>query len=584
MKALTRFFLLPLASLLMAGLLWTCSEDFLEVSPRGALSPELLRGEAGIKNLLLGTYAQLGGRGNYFSGASNWVNGSIQGGEANKGTNDGDFTEINEAVRYQLQSTSRIPNDRWGGIFEGINRANETLDALVNTFDPISTFTQAERDAIEGEARFLRAHYYFQLKISYNQAPIILPGMIPEEESAVVSTQDLYPFIEDDLRYGYNNLPETAAEAGRANKWAAGAYLGKVLLFQEKWGEARTVLQDVVNNGQTTNGQPYGLLDNYADAFNAEFDNSKESVFAVQAAANSGTTNVANPDFVLNFPHNNGPGNCCGFFQPSFDLANSFRTSDGLPLLDNSYNNADNRLVTDQGVPGFDPDDPSTFFTPDAGPIDPRLDHSVGRRSIPYLGFGPHPGVLYVRDQPYGGPYTPKKFVYYADQEGSLSDGTSWTKGYASMNYNIIRFADVLLMLAEAEIETDNIDAGRTLINLVRERAANDESAIKNEDGTEAANYEIATYDSFSSKDEALTALYMERKLELSGEGHRFFDLRRWGIAKTELDRIIANEQQYLPIAYGGAAFTTPQDLFYPIPQGQIDLQGTDIYTQNPGY
>jgi hypothetical protein len=581
MKALNRFFLLPLAALCMAGLLWTCSEDFLEVSPRGALSPELLRGEDGIQNLLLGTYAQLGGRGNYFSGASNWANGSIQGGEANKGTNDGDFTEINELVQYKLETTSRIPNDRWVGIFEGINRANETLDAVANTFDPISTFTQEERDGVEGQARFLRAHYYFQLKISYNQAPIILPGMTPEEEAAVVSTTDLWSFIEDDFRFGYENLPETFNQAGRANKWAAGAYLGKALLYQEKWGEARTVLQDVVDNGQTTNGQPYGLLDRYSDAFNAETDNSRESVFAVQAAANTGTTNNANPDFVLNFPHNtgaDGPGNCCGFFQPSFDLANSFRTQDGLPLLDNSYNEDGNKLVNDQGLGGGDP------FTPDAGPVDPRLDHSVGRRGIPYLGWGPHPGFPFIRDQPYAGPYSPKKFVYYAGQEGTLSDGTSWTRGYGSMNYNIIRFADVLLMLAEAEIESNNLDAGRALINQVRERAARPEGWIMNDDGTPSANYEIDTYDSFSSQDEALTALYFERKLELSGEGHRFFDLRRWGIAKAELDRIIANEQPLLPVAYAGATFTDPQDLFYPIPQAQIDLQGSAVLPQNPGY
>lgn len=580
MKALNRFFLLPLATLLMAGLLWTCSEDFLEVAPRGALDETVLSSEVGIEGVLLGAYAQLGGRGNYFAGASNWVNGSIQGGEANKGTNDGDFTDINEAVQFKLETTSRIPRDRWNGIFNGITRANSALKLLSISTDPL--LTDADRTRIEGEARFLRAHYYFQLKISYNQAPWLTPELSVDEQQMVVSSTEIWGNIEADFRYGYENLPETLGQAGRANKWAAGAYLGKTLLFQEKWGEARTVLRDVVNNGQTTNGQAYALLDNYAEAFNATFDNSSESVFAVQAAANSGSTNNANPDFVLNFPHNtgaDGPGNCCGFFQPTFDLASSFRTQDGLPLLDNSYNDAGNALVNDQGLGGGD------AFTPDAGPVDPRLDHSVGRRGIPYLGWGAHPGFPFIRDQPYAGPYSPKKFVYYADQEGSLSDGTSWTRGYGSMNYNIIRFADVLLMLAEAEIESDGLDAGRTLINLVRERAANTGGWIRNTDGTPAANYDIATYDeAFASKDAALTALYFERKLELSGEGHRFFDLVRWGIAKTELDRIIAHEQGLLPVAYSGATFTVPQDLLYPIPQSQIDLQGAAILPQNPGY
>ena len=95
---------------------------------------------------------------------------------------------------------------------------------------------------------------------------------------------------------------------------------------------------------------------------------------------------------------------------------------------------------------------------------------------------------------------------------------------------------------------------------------------------------EIEEYDDFSNADQARTALYFERKLELSGEGHRFFDLRRWGIAKSELDRIIAHEQRFLPVAYANAEFETPQDLFYPIPQAQIDLQGTEVLSQNPGY
>ncbi|MEM6770764.1 MAG: RagB/SusD family nutrient uptake outer membrane protein, partial [Bacteroidota bacterium] len=502
MKALTRFFFMPVALLVTACVLWACSEDFLEVAPRGALDTNVLSSEAGIDGTLIGAYSQLGGRGNYFSGASNWANGSIQGGEANKGTNDGDFTDINELVQYLLQSTSRIPSDRWRGLFEGVTRANSVLTLLAASEDPL--LTDDDRARLEGEARFLRGHYYFQLKISFNQAPWLDAGLSVEEQQMVVSSENIWGNIEADFQFAFDNLPATQGQAGRANRWAAGAYLGKTFLFQGKWGEARTILQNVVNNGVTANGLAYGLLDRYADAFNAEFDNSKESVFAVQAAANTGSTNNANPDFVLNFPHNtgaDGPGNCCGFFQPSFDLANSFRTVGGLPLLDNSYNDGANALVNDQGLGGND------TFTPDAGEVDPRLDHSVGRRGIPYLGWGPHPGFPFIRDQPYAGPDSPKKFVYYGSQEGTLSDGTSWTRGYGSMNYNILRFADVLLMLAEAEIETGNLDAGLALINRVRARAANQDGWITNDDGSPAANYVINEYTSFADADEARTAL-----------------------------------------------------------------------------
>jgi hypothetical protein len=575
MRSYKKLFTLLTGALLTGTLLWTCSDEFLEVSPRGALAPNILATEAGIEGVLLGAYAQLGGRSNYFSGASNWVNGSIQGGEASKGTENGDFTDINEVVRYQLNPTSRVPNDRWVGLFEGVSRANAALSLLALSDDPL--LTEEDRQRLEGEARFLRGHYYFQLEISFDQAPFLEAGLTLEEQQQVVSS-DLWPFIEADFQYAFENLPETLSEAGRANKWAAGAYLGKTYLYQEKWTEARTILRDVVENGNTTNGQDYALLEHYADAFNAEFDNSSESVFAVQAAANTGTTNVANPDFVLNFVQGRQPGGCCGFFQPSFDLTNSFRTEDGLPLLDNSYNSPDNRLDSDLGVPS------SEAFTPDNSPVDPRLDHSVGRRGIPYLDWGLHGGASWIRDQGHGGPYLPKKFVFYQSQAGTLSDGTSWTAGYGAMNYNIIRFADVLLMLAEAEIETGNIEEGRELINRVRARTKNDPNFVKFDDGSAAANYDIELYDSFSDKDMALRALYFERKLELSGEGHRFFDLRRWGLAEPELNRIVDFERMFLPIAYAGAEFVTPQDLYYPIPQAQIDLQGQEILPQNPGY
>jgi hypothetical protein len=165
---------------------------------------------------------------------------------------------------------------------------------------------------------------------------------------------------------------------------------------------------------------------------------------------NTGSTQNANYFDDLNYPYNtgpDGPGNCCGFFQPSFQFANKFRTKDGLPLLDGSYNSPANALKNDYGINSGD------AFTPDAGEVDPRLDHTVGRRGIPYLDWIAHPGKAWIRSQVYAGPYSPKKYVYYKSQEGTFTDASSWTRGYAVMNYTIIRFADVLLMAAEAKIQ-----------------------------------------------------------------------------------------------------------------------------------
>lgn len=241
-------------------------------------------------------------------------------------------------------------------------------------------------------------------------------------------------------------------------------------MYQKKYADAKALFDLVIANGKTTNGKKYALVSNYAQIFNASNDNHEESVFSVQSAANTGSTNNSNWFDDLNYPYNtgpSGPGNCCGFFQPTFEMGNSFRTTaQGLPLLDGSYNSTANALKTDYGL------ESKTPFTPDAGNLDPRIDHSVGRRGLPYLDWQDHPGKDWIRDQPYAGPYSNKKYVYYKSQEGTLTDGSSWTRGYATMNYTVIRFGDVLLMAAEAEIETGNLEKAREYINQIRNRAA----------------------------------------------------------------------------------------------------------------
>jgi hypothetical protein len=247
-------------------------------------------------------------------------------------------------------------------------------------------------------------------------------------------------------------------------------------------------------------------------------------------------------------------------------------------MLDGSYNSAANALKNDQGKLGTD------AFTPDAGNLDPRIDHSIGRRGIPYLDWQKHPGFDWIRDQSYAGPYSPKKFIYYKSQEGTLTDGSSWTRGYATMNYCIIRYADVLLMAAEAEIEAGSVEKAREYVNLVRTRAANADGFVK-DGAVNAAKYVITTYAApWSDKAAARNAVRFERKLELSGEGHRFFDLVRWGIAETTLNAYLAQEGKVLTTALGGATYKTGKAEYQPIPQDQIDLQGAAVLKQNPGY
>lgn len=559
---------------------YSCSDSFLEVPVTGQLDEGILSSRQGLESSLIAVYSQVNGRANRMASPSNWVWGSIRGADANKGTDPGDFSDINPIQRYEALPTQGVIRDKYAGLYEGIARANATLKLLGKAAADVPADFKT---SIEAQAKFLRAHYYFELKRDFGNVPYVDENIDYGTGIELVKNDtELWPFIEADMTFAYNNLPPTQTQVGRVNKWAAAAYLAKIYMYQKKFTEAKALYDDIIPNGQTSNGKPYGLVPKFADVFRGSNDNHEESVWAYQAAANTGSVNNANPEFDLNWPYNtgaDGPGNCCSFFQPTFTMANSFRTNGGLPLLDGSYNDPANELKTDMGL------ETSDAFTPDAGPLDPRIDHSIGRRGIPYLDWMDFPGKAWIRNQPNAGPYQTKKFVYYKADKGSLQDNSSWTPGYTAMNFPIIRFADVLLMAAEAEIEVGSLETARTYINRVRGRAANPEGFVM-KNGSPAANYVISLYNTpFASQDEARTVVRFERKLELSGEGHRFFDLVRWGTAEAELNAYLEYESPKLPLgALSGAKFTSGQDEFLPIPQDQIDLVGADILKQNPGY
>lgn len=558
----------------------SCSDKFLEVPATGQLSEAQLNSKAGIEGLLVAAYAETNGRGfRRVTSTFNWMRGSISGGDANKGSNSGDYGDLIPWMTYQLYPSLGDIGQKWNAMYEGISRANAVLRILPKAGADV---TEADKQRISAEARFLRAHYYFDLKRMFNMVPFVDETLTYGNGiEKVPNNTDIWPKIEADLDYAYKNLPATQSLVGRSNKWAAAAYLAKIYLYQKKYQEAKLLFDEVIANGVTSGGLKYALVANYTDIFNAAKETNSESVFAIQAAANTGSTDNANTDLGLNYPYgSSAPGGCCGYFQPSFELANSFRVNaQGLPLLDGSYNAGANQLKTDQGMISDQP------FTPDAAPVDPRLDWSIGRRGIPFLDWGVHPGYSWIRDQSFGGPYSPKKFIHYKSQVKNLSDATASTDTYSAINYNIIRFADVLLMAAEAEIEVGTLQKAQTYVNMVRERAANKEAWVKTADGKAAANYVIAPYTApWTDKVAARQAVQFERKLELSGEGHRFFDLVRWGTAEKVLNDFLNYEKVKLPVAYSGGRFTSGRDEFAPIPQTQIDYQGQDILTQNPNY
>lgn len=556
----------------------SCSDDFLEVPPTGLLGEAQLVSLAGIDASLIAAYSQVNGRGNRLASPSNWVWGSIRGGEANKGTDPGDFSSINPFQRFEANSASNDLGAKWNGAYEGVARCNNVLRLLANAGPDV---TPADVTRISAQARFLRGHYYFELKRDYGNTPYVDETLdYGSGLEDVKNDKDLYPFIEADLKFAADNLPATQSQVGRVNSWAAKSYLAKVYMYQDKFPAAKDLFDDVIANGVTSNGLKYDLVSYYDDMFRGRNDNHQESIWAYQSAAGTGSVANANPEFDLNFPYNTGPtgpGNCCGFFQPTFTFVNSFRTdANGLPLLDGSYNMGANQVKTDMDL------ETSDAFTPDAGNLDPRVDHTTGRRGLPYLDWIDHPGKAWIRNQGNAGPYSPKKYVYEKSEAGTFQDNSSWTPGYTGINFLIIRFADVLLLAAEAEIEAGSLEKAREYVNRVRTRAMN--SKIMRADGTMAANYVVDTYKSaWTDKEVAKLAVRFERKLELGMEGHRFYDLVRWNTVQAEIDAYLAYDSQFLGAAFGGAKFTAIHKIL-PIPQDQIDLVGKEILIQNPGF
>lgn len=561
-------------------LLSGCSDEFLDVNPKAALSSEALQNANGVNALLIGAYALLDGwatpEGAYRSyqvGADNWVFGSVASDDSYKGTIAGDQPPISLIEQGNIASDNIYFRGKWRGMYDGIARTNDVLQILPKVTD----LTDAERQSIEAQARFLRGHYHFELKKMYNNVPYIDENIYDPndlESTKIPNNEDIWSKIEADLQAAYNVLPTTQAQKGRPTKWAAAATLAKAYLFQGKYSEAKTLLEEIVTSGQ------YRLVDRYHDNFRAVTNNNAESIFEVQYSVNDGAPGGENGNIgsTLNYPYGGGGvTTCCGFFQPSQNLVNAFKTdAGGLPLLD-TFNDSD--VTNDQGI------ESTASFTPYAGTLDPRLDWTVGRRGIPFLDWGLHPGKAYIRDQAYGGPYSPKKHVMYRSDVGTNT--FAGNPRLNANNYRMIRYAHVLLWLAEIEVELGNLEAARGYVNQVRRRAARPESMVTKTDGTPAANYLIAEYTTaWTDQAMARKAVQFEQRLEFAMEGHRRFDLVRWGIADVTLNAyylVEGTKRSYL----NGVKFVPGKHEYFPIPIQEIlnsQLNGQPTLQQNPGY
>lgn len=538
---------------LAASMLLTlsCSDSFLSEKPVGEFSPEQAQDEKNIEGIIVSAYAVLDGvylSDGINSGCSNWQFGDVVSDDAYKGGGGtGDQNQIHLMEIFNANSTVVDFEARWLALYEGVKRCNQAIRTL-----NASTFDKKEQRL--AEMRFLRAHYYFNLKIIYNQIPWIDETVIDPSEYASISnteftSEQLWDKILTDFEAAYKILPNDQADYGRPTKMAARAYMAKAYLYQSKWQECLKACDEVIQSGK------YALLPNFRDVFLPENDNSSEIIFAVQCSINDGSPSDNNGNRGDRLLPPGGPYPLYGFLRPTQNLVNAYKTdANGLPLNDGK-------------------DVSETDF------VDPRLDHTLARPNIPFLDLG----QLYdwtPREASVYGPYSPKKRLvslkstYYSPIWPYLN----------ALNFYVIRYADLLLWRAEAAIETGDLETARKYINEVRNRAKGSQR-VKTLDGTQdAAKYQIDTYPTpFKSKDEAINAMRLERRLEMAHEGIRFFDLVRWNIADQVINTYIEKEKTFRSHLQN-AHFVKGKNEYFPIPQSMIDLCGKEVIKQNPGY
>ena len=566
-----------LSCLLIAGggLFSSCS-DFLEYQPQGTLSSDNVKSAENADALVTAAYASLGNGEMIGPIASMWVYGSVRSDDAYKGGGGvADLEDINFYEQHNLtqpqQGGGFYHPYTWENYYKSISRANVALRSINDLTDagfPLKTTRLAE-------LRFLRGHAHFMLKMLFKNIPYVDETLSNDQiltvSNRALTNDQLWDKIATDFQFAVDNLPETQTQVGRANKLSAAAYLAKLRLYQAYEQDDnnkvtsinRTKLEEVVKlAGLVINSGKYNLQPDFAENFLPEFDNGVESVFAVQYSINDGTTvGRLNFETGLNYPHGAPQYGCCGFHQPSQNLANAFGTdANGLPKFD-TFNDA----VID-------------FKT---ATVDPRVDHTIGIDGHPYKYNPALPfSNSWVRDPGVYG------FFQTMKEQQAATSSTYKKQGPfigTSKNIDIIRFADVLLFQAEAYIELGQQALALPLINRVRARAALSTGRTKKADGTPASNYLIKPYEAANwTQDYARKALQFERRLEFATESPRFFDLVRWGIAEPTLNAYIAkekNRRSYL----SGAKFTAGRDEYLPIPQREINFT-KGLYKQNPGF
>ena len=567
----------------LMGLTLTNCDDFLDYNPTAVVDEDKAFEEP--DKMVNAAYAMLGDCWyaypfNLFPYGDITSDDCLKGGS---GTTDTGYHPL-EIWSTLTATTPGEMDELWYRLYCAVSRCNRALVALDRNGERI--LGTRLKECRVAEVKFLRAHFYYKLVTLFRQVPWIdevayANNTIEQIRNDEFSYKELFGKVIADFEEAYNMLPEKQTDGGRANKVAAAAYLAKCYLnlawgdgYEATTGESHInaeYMRRVVEYTDVVLSSDYGYLEDYGDIFLPEYKNSKESVFAVQCSDfqdDNTTFGRANWSNMLN--------GCwgmwsCGwdFHKPSQNLVNAFKTKNGLPMFDD-YNEEIAYPVNGQM---------------NGQKWDPRLFHTVGMPTYPYKYEAEY---MMTKNNS----RTPNTYGYYTSlkEVPQRSKGETYNGSWQAfaMNDYVFRYTDVMLMRAEALVELDKLSEARTIINDIRQRAAN---SIDKHIAYAKNQCEIAFYPEtyFQNKGMARQCLRWERRLEMAMENGRYFDLRRWGIASKTLNAYFVTEQhsiydgQTYAQYYKDARYEAGKNEFFPIPYNQL-YYIPGLYTQNKGY
>ena len=495
MKRYTILFIL----FIIAAITQTSCKKFLDQPVLGNYeAANFFNSDANAQTAINAAYAPL----LFTDGGSNaiWVLGDVASDDAIKGGNDGDQADFQNINDFNIIPSNSAVEAVWKRYYDGVFKCNVVVSGLP---DDNTAVSQPVKTSCIGQAKFLRAYYYFILTTCYGNIPLHVKVETPEEaQSPALPQEQIYAQIESDLNDAAAALPTSwsGADDGRATKGAALALLAKTYLFEQKWAEAASAAQQVEALGI------YNLTNLFTDNFNANKKDNSEAIFSVWHKSGS------NPFLGNNLNQWFAPRslNGYGFFYPTQSLIDNFEKSPG-------------------------------------GAVDPRLAYTMAGTDAP--GY---------YDTTYQASWSTTGYISKKQIE-PLSEIPTSIKGDGNLNYEALRFGDVLLIEAEALNESGKGAQALIPLNKVRKRAR--ESYLYDQSlpgfGTVPAGLlpDITATDQNQLRD----IIRKERRSELALEFHRYFDVIRYGsVYATQAMKDIPN-------------FSYDKDKFFPIPQSERD-------------